>query len=160
MGPFNTLKDDIKSLRCVDLRFSLHVTTLKCTRKKLSAFYRSKTTLLCCLPILNRHLYLARQVVLNSSLWRLSRNTRHKRECSAVAFAAKCHPKDNTPQYDFDPLLTLELKVNLMQKENIYIDFTRQEHEHKDGAVKICTDKYVITDVVISRCRQTKFQVS
>ena len=28
----------------------------------------------------------------NSSLWRLSMNNRHKRECSAVDFAAKCHP--------------------------------------------------------------------
>ena len=28
----------------------------------------------------------------NSSLWRLSMNNRHKRECSAVDFAANCHP--------------------------------------------------------------------
>ena len=29
----------------------------------------------------------------NSSLWRLSMNNRHKRECSAVDFAANCHPQ-------------------------------------------------------------------
>ena len=28
----------------------------------------------------------------NSSLLRLSMNNRHKRECSTVDFAAKCHP--------------------------------------------------------------------
>ena len=38
----------------------------------------------------------------NSSLWQLSMNNRHKRECSAVDFAAKRHPYQLLTFLDYD----------------------------------------------------------